>query len=158
MKKLIFVFLSVSSLSFSLLMSISDYKLIGNSLYDHDKKIENADIETFTIIGLCCAKDKNNVYFSNEIVNGADSASFTAILGKNGSLYYKDKNNVYFAEVNGLMIVKGADLGTFTVYDQITARDKNNKYFRAGKLTEKKSLNEWNERVEVIKNGGILAM
>ena len=158
MKKLIFIFLSVSSLSFSLMMNIADYRVIGNSVYDYDKKIEKADIETFTIIGSCCAKDKNNVYFSDKIVNGVDSATFTAISGKNGSLYYKDKNNIYFAEVNDLITVKGADLATFTVYDQITAGDKNNKYFRAEKLTNKKSLNEWNERVEVIKSGGILIM
>lgn len=158
MKKWVIIFLTISSLSFSILMNISNYKVIGNSLYNYDKKIGNVDIKTFEIVGLCCAKDKNNVYFGNEIVKSIDTKTFTKISGKNDNLYYKDKDNIYFAEVNALILIKDADLDSFVVYDMITAEDKNNKYFRSAKLTDKIAIKEWNERKKYIEAGGMFPM
>ena len=158
MKKWEIIFLTISSLSFSLLMNISNYKIIENSLYNYDKKIENVDIETFETVGLCCAKDKNNVYFGDDVVKDIDAKTFIKISGKNDSLYYRDKKNIYFAEVNGLIVIKGADVDSFIVYDMITAGDENNKYFRATKLTDKDSIKDWNKRKKIIEDGGMFPM
>lgn len=86
--------------------------------------IPNADPATFTLVGWVFAKDKNTVWSARAgegltglaIVDGADAATFSAVLLKNNVTgYFKDKNYVYWLE----SVIPDADPATFVVDSQI---------------------------------------
>lgn len=147
------LFLILLNTGYSLLMPFSNYKITENYVLSNGIKIENADLETFQIIDEALAKDKNNIYLGSKIIENADVESFIPIKGINGSLYYKDKNNVYFLEIDRLIKIDGAHPKSFIVYDYITAEDKESKYFRETKITDKNTIKDWGKRVELIKEG-----
>ena len=60
------------------------------------------------MLGFKYAKDKNNIYYSDKKIVGADSKTFT-LLGK--SSYSKDKNNVYYEGEK----IENADIETFEI-------------------------------------------
>jgi hypothetical protein len=95
-------------------------------------KIEQADSNSFTVFqkeyvtdNRFFAKDKQNVFYLGEIVEGADNETFTLL----GDYYAKDKNNAYYMK----KIINGVDLSTFKTYEHDNsacscAKDKNHIY------------------------------
>ena len=152
------LFLMLLNIGYSLLVPFSDYKITTNFVSSHGIKIENVDIESFQIIDEALAKDKNNIYLGTEIIKNVDVKTFRKIEGINGSLYYRDKYNIYFLEINGLVKINNAHLESFVVYDSITARDKNTRYFRATKITNKNTIKDWEKRAGSIQNGIFLPL
>ena len=83
------------------------YHIENNSMYWSGKELKEVDLKTLTIItsdgkniplkdykeqiDSHFIKDKNNVYYQWEKIQGADSSTFKAL----GEDYFKDKNNVY---------------------------------------------------------------
>ena len=70
----------------------SEYSKDKNNVYYHFQKIEGADIKTFEPEGYSIGKDKVGVYYETHKVNGVDVNSFEVL--KND--FFKDKNNVYY--------------------------------------------------------------
>ena len=73
------------------------------------------------------AKDKNNVYYIDRLIAGADS-TFDFIRDVDGNLtgYAKDKNHIYNAY--GGNVIENADPTTFVVLNGTYAKDKNAVY------------------------------
>lgn len=87
-------------------------------------QIENVDKETFEILGphTNFSKDKNHVYYNNNIVEGADPLTFHSFKDGDRTLW-KDKNAVY---ENGKKI-KGMDVSIETL-NMYYKKDKNAVY------------------------------
>ncbi|WP_081724193.1 DKNYY domain-containing protein [Pseudoleptotrichia goodfellowii] len=106
------------------------------------KKIDNADPETFTLIGNEITGDKNNIYYKDQKIKGIDRKSFK----KFDYDFIKDKNGIYnFENENDNIVIKplkieDLDLDSFdmiiygprrTVNDDINFyRDKKSIYYR----------------------------
>jgi hypothetical protein len=75
---------------------------MGSYYYAKDKyhvwyasrRIDSADVQTFTVLDKTISKDENHVFHWEEIINGADPATFELLNGG----YAKDKNHVYFGQ------------------------------------------------------------
>lgn len=108
-----------------------------NHVYDyHFETILPYDATTFELIKncddtdrdyICWAKDKNGVYYSQNIVTDADPITFSVL----GGLYGKDKSNVFYES----KAINGADPLTFTYFDNGTAKDSSRVY-NSGKVVQ----------------------
>lgn len=109
----------------------------GNWFEVGDYLLKNVDVKTFEVLSSDYAKDKNNVYFKEILINGADSNSFS-IINMNSNcedLFAKDKNGIYFKNV----YLKNSDYFTFEFVKYKKSgssqcsikyiKDKNNVYY-----------------------------
>ena len=129
-----------------------------NVFLNFGQKMENVDVGTFEVMGENGAygKDKNNVYFLGEKINGADAKSFKVILEPSDlvQMYSKDKSNVFI----GGRKIKEADVKTFerlfgTVY---YSKDKNNLYYQEEKIDKIGKENPqilYSNGIDIVKNG-----
>jgi hypothetical protein len=109
--------------------SADQYKIIGDSfiiinqnlIYYYYDKVKNIDPLTFKLIGISGSylytKDKDNLYYQDEILKLADPQTFHYI----NYGYSKDKDNVYYQDE----ILKLADPQTFSM---VTYHSANNQY------------------------------
>lgn len=67
-----------------------------NNIYYDQEVIPGADAKTFTLIGRDFGKDAKNVYYRNQLLKGVDAASF-----KKEDNYYKDKLGNKFSALTG---------------------------------------------------------
>lgn len=76
------------------------------------------------------ARDKNNLYFKTEKIEGSDPNTFQIINDKGRFRYAKDKNNVYIYSRDGWSIYKviNADPNSFEVLEFPYSKDKNDAY------------------------------
>lgn len=88
-----------------------------------DQRIYGADPETFQSIAAYYSKDKNNVYYQNKAVGGADPESFI-VYNSHGTDYAIDKDYAYCSGEK----LSGSDATTFEVLTAYNAKDKNNYY------------------------------
>src|SRR5690606_6145042 len=65
----------------------------NKSYFYEGKQVNFVDYNSFQYLDYNYAKDKNNVYYNNEIIEGTDAASFVHIEYTQEG---KDKNNCYF--------------------------------------------------------------
>jgi len=94
--------------------------------------VEGIDKNTFQVINKYHAKDKNNVYYGNSIIEEADPDTFNVIID-NYYNYTKDKNHIY---LDGKTIID-TDPNTFElINDRGISKDKNSVYFYADKIEE----------------------
>ena len=70
----------------------AEYSKDKNNVYYDFQKIEGADIKTFEPDGYSIGKDKKGVYYKTHKINGIDVNS-TEVLENE---FYKDKNNIYY--------------------------------------------------------------
>jgi len=70
----------------------AEYSKDKNNVYYDFQKIEGADIKTFEPNGFFIGKDKKGVYYKTHKINGIDVNS-TEVLENE---FYKDKNNIYY--------------------------------------------------------------
>lgn len=70
----------------------AEYSKDKNNVYYDFQKIEGADIKTFEPEGFFIGKDKTGVYYKTHKINGIDTNS-TEVLENE---FYKDKNNIYY--------------------------------------------------------------
>lgn len=70
----------------------AEYSKDKNNVYYDFQKIEGADIKTFEPNGFFIGKDKTGVYYKTHKINGIDVNS-TEVLENE---FYKDKNNIYY--------------------------------------------------------------
>ena len=109
---------------------IENEKVFYNTGHDVYELISEADASSFETIYWIYAKDKNNVYYTSKIIEGADPTSFATInndLSNNLSNFYsKDKDHI-FCRGEILAVV---DLDTFMTWSNRNsyAKDKNNVY------------------------------
>jgi hypothetical protein len=112
------------------LLSSSYYTKDKNHIYFNDKIFEEADVETFMVLGDTdgsYAKDKQRAYYYGKIIDGADPQSFVALR----VWYAFDKNNVYYNE----KILEELDARTFEqVGTSRYLRDKNTLYYTDKKV------------------------
>ena len=85
--------------------------------YFDSVRIDDADVQTFKVLKMPVAKDKNHVNYFGSVLPLADPASFEII--KN-SAYARDKSHVWCGDD----LLQDADLATFTVDDMYRAHDK----------------------------------
>ena len=120
---------------------VNSFEVMKNSMYTKDKnniyysnrKIIGADLPTFQIGSDGFSKDKNNIYFGGKKILGVDRDTIKII----ELPYIKDKNNVYY----GNKKIEGADKNTFeltydfkSVVNNYYSKDKNNVYYENKKL------------------------
>ena len=111
------------------------YSRDKNNIYYDNKKIEGADLSTFQRIDeYIYSKDKNNIYFRGKKISGVDKETFEKIDKYN---YSKDKNNIYYDDKK----IEGVDKNTFeltydfgSVVNEYYSKDKNNVYYENKKL------------------------
>ena len=111
------------------------YSRDKNNIYYDNKKIEGADLSTFQRIDeYIYSKDKNNIYFRGKKISGVDKETFEKIDKYN---YSKDKNNIYYDNKK----IEGVDKNTFeltydfgSVVNEYYSKDKNNVYYENKKL------------------------
>ena len=112
-------------------INYGNYKKLENEIYYADKKVENADFDSFeiyetnnyfTLVFSDYAKDKNNVYYAGKLWKEADYKSFEYL----GESYAKDGNNIYYSGKK----INGADIGTFEIINWAYAKDKKNVYLK----------------------------
>ena len=111
------------------------YSRDKNNIYYDNKKIEGADLPTFQRIDeYIYSKDKNNIYFRGKKISGVDKETFEKIDKYN---YSKDKNNIYYDDKK----IEGVDKNTFeltydfgSVVNEYYSKDKNNVYYENKKL------------------------
>lgn len=104
--KIFLLIFLISNLIFSENKKLNEnYGIEDGEVYYINRKIERADAKTFEVFEDGeYAKDKNNVYYEENVLNEADPKSFKS-LSKISSGLGKDKNSVYYigkkiAEVN----------------------------------------------------------
>ena len=109
------------------------YSKDKNNIYYSNRKIIGADLPTFQIGSDGFSKDKNNIYFGGRKILGVDRDTIKII----ELPYIKDKNNVYY----GNKKIEGADKNTFeltydfgSVVNGYYSKDKNNVYYENKKL------------------------
>ena len=109
------------------------YSKDKNNIYYSNRKITGADLPTFQIGSDGFSKDKNNIYFRGKKILGVDRDTIKII----ELPYIKDKNNVYY----GNKKIEGADKNTFeliydfgSVVNRYYSKDKNNVYYENKKL------------------------
>jgi len=86
--------------------------------------IEKADASSFQIIQFPYSRDKNHVFYHEEVIEKADPKTFSVF---ETSYYSKDKNYVF---VYGKLL-KGADVATFGPVNKkhsLLYKDKNHTY------------------------------
>ena len=109
------------------------YSKDKNNIYYSNRKIIGADLPTFQIGSDGFSKDKNNIYLEGKKILGVDRDTIKII----ELPYIKDKNNVYY----GNKKIEGADKNTFeliydfgSVVNRYYSKDKNNVYYENKKL------------------------
>ena len=109
------------------------YSKDKNNIYYSNRKITGADLPTFQIGSDGFSKDKNNIYLEGKKILGVDRDTVKII----ELPYIKDKNNVYY----GNKKIEGADKNTFeliydfgSVVNRYYSKDKNNVYYENKKL------------------------
>ena len=109
------------------------YSKDKNNIYYLNRKIIGADLPTFQIGSDGFSKDKNNIYLEGKKILGVDRDTIKII----ELPYIKDKNNVYY----GNKKIEGADKNTFeltydfgSVVNGYYSKDKNNVYYENKKL------------------------
>ena len=109
------------------------YSKDKNNIYYSNRKITGADLPTFQIGSDGFSKDKNNIYLGGKKILGVDRDTIKII----ELPYIKDKNNVYY----GNKKIEGADKNTFeliydfgSVVNRYYSKDKNNVYYENKKL------------------------
>ena len=135
--KILLLFVLVGSVANADILVVPFYEIHGNSVYYRTEngleKLQNADAKTFEIFkeSKSFGRDKNNVYYENKKIEGADKNTFelTYDFGSVVNGYYsKDKNNVYYENKK----LKGIDVKTFKkisrLVDNFLIEDKNGFY------------------------------
>ena len=109
------------------------YSKDKNNIYYSNRKITGADLPTFQIGSDGFSKDKNNIYLEGKKILGVDRDTVKII----ELPYIKDKNNIYY----GNKKIEGADKNTFeliydfgSVVNRYYSKDKNNVYYENKKL------------------------
>ena len=104
-----------------------------NGIYNIDGDSDNLvleklpyDPQTYEVINQLYSKDKNNIYYSNRKIIGADLPTFQ--IGNDG--FSKDKNNIYF----GGKKILGVDRDTIKIIELPYIKDKNNVYYGNKKI------------------------
>jgi hypothetical protein len=111
------------------------YEVDANTVYYNGVPMTGVDRDTFTVLSSgYYSKDKNSVYSEDQLVPGANPATFQDL----GLYYGKDGTAIYY----GASIVPGADATTFQVGEDSSgkiyfdAKDKNHLY-SAGSIAQK---------------------
>ena len=109
------------------------YSKDKNNIYYSNRKIIGADLPTFQIGSDGFSKDKYNIYLEGKKILGVDRDTVKII----ELPYIKDKNNIYY----GNKKIEGADKNTFeliydfgSVVNRYYSKDKNNVYYENKKL------------------------
>jgi len=116
----------------------------ANSAYQMASPIFGIDLETFQpleCLGSCwLTKDKNNIYYTNKIIENADLDTFHYV----SAGYSKDKYNFYWQG----KVIENADIETFKIFDyyNIYAKDKN-KFYKDGKEMTQEELKDLQDEV-----------
>ena len=126
-KIFVLIFL-ISNLIFSENKKLNEnYGIEDGEVYYINRKIEGADAKTFEVFEDGeYAKDKNNVYYEENVLNEADPKSFK-LLTKISYGLSKDKNNLYFLG-NKVDNIDVKTLEIMTDEFSIYLKDKNGVY------------------------------
>lgn len=105
------------------------YYVQGGNFFELGKRLlEMADLETFTVLSNAYAKDKQQVYFSGEVIPEADAQTFELLFADNeqkDSIYSRDGQQVFFFRLP----VAGADAETFVNIGSGYGVDKHQFYY-----------------------------
>ena len=112
-------------------INYGNYKKLEGEVFYADKKVENADFDSFTVyksnvhfsmVFSDYAKDNNNIFYAGKLWKEPDYDSFQFL----GDSYSKDKDSIYYS---GKKII-GADNDTFEIINWAYAKDKKYVYLK----------------------------
>ena len=112
-------------------INYGNYKKLENEIYYGDKKVEDADFDSFIVYKSSVyysmvfsdyAKDKNNIFYAGKLWKVPDYNSFQFL----GESYSRDKDNIYYSGKK----IRGADLETFRIINWAYAKDKKYVYLK----------------------------
>lgn len=83
------------------------------------------------------AKDKNNVYYQGEVVEGVENTYFQCL----GGAYAKTDKNIYYAG----KLIPNADVATFENINHAHAKDKNGYYLNGKRIKKNKFIQQWED-------------
>lgn len=103
-----------------------------NNVYYDDKKVLGADINTFEVKE-DIVKDKNSIYSNGKKLEGADIQTFRKL----NEYYDIDKNNIYYNLNSNLDIkrIKNTD-GNFKIIEEKLIKNKDGVYYLGEKIKE----------------------
>lgn len=94
------------------------------NVFSYGKQLPTVDGESFAPLNDFYARDKNKIFFKDELIlPGADAASFRLLSEHD---FARDKNHVYYLSSKQPFIIGDADPASFEVFDRGYAKDKNN--------------------------------
>lgn len=94
-----------------------------NTILHRCTAMEDAHLNSFEVIALHFAKDKDHVYYDDNVIVNADPDSFHVLNWDD--FFSKDRNNVYF----GRKPVSSIDITTFEVLGAYYGKDKEHVYY-----------------------------
>jgi len=118
--------------------STASYGVTSSAVLYRDKPIlAPVESATFQALGGLWVRDAQHVYLHNRIeaVQGADPQSFTVLLPRRGKkrrnlAYAKDRNRVYRVSADGVMVLEGANPGSFERLNSNYCRDRASVFYK----------------------------
>ena len=98
----------------------SNYSIYKGNVYYGNEILEGANPKTAELIGFSLLKDDKNVYYMGEKVKDVKIKNFEK-LGQN---YWKNDNKIYYRDKK----IENADIMSFKVLNEDYAKDKNHVY------------------------------
>ena len=98
----------------------SNYSIYKGNVYYGNEILEGANPKTAELIGFSLLKDDKNVYYMGEKIKDVKIKNFEK-LGKN---YWKNDNKIYYRDKR----IENADIMSFKVLNEDYAKDKNHVY------------------------------
>ena len=125
MKKIflkIVLFLILANVSFGDVIQIlgDSYSIYKGNVYYGNEILEGANPKTAELIGFSLLKDDKNVYYMGKKIKDVKIKNFEK-LGEN---YWKNDNKIYYRDKK----IENADIMSFKVLNEYFAKDKNNVY------------------------------
>lgn len=98
----------------------SNYSIYKGNVYYGNEILEGANPKTAELIGSSLLKDDKNVYYMGKKIKDVKIRNFEK-LGKN---YWKNENKIYYRDKK----IENADITSFKVLNEYSAKDKNHVY------------------------------
>ena len=118
----VLLFLVLANVGFGDVIRISRdyYSIDKRNVYYRNEILEGANPKTAELIGFSLLKDDKNVYYMGEKIKDVKIKNFEK-LGQN---YWKNENKIYYQDKK----IENADIMSFKVLNEDYAKDKNHVY------------------------------
>lgn len=99
----------------------NDYAKDKNHIFHEGLILRNRDVESFRVLPHSLTVDNLGAYHSNQMISGSDGPSFRIL----NAYHYKDKSNVFIYDGVNVVKLNTIDYSSFKVIKEKYAKDKN---------------------------------